>query len=178
MDIWVPSTSFLKSNISWTQQPPTNKVVNFNMIFYESTKSIFFLNIKIKLKSRIWMTLKSSVVIFKTLEPLQSQWTLQPQQPLLPQWPLQPHLIKNITDCDGWIIPGTKITITGPFLWNGSSKIQFLTDISTISVGGSWGQPMLLLWKLMDETQMSTTPEATSYHSSRKFSTLLPLWAI
>ena len=37
---------------------------------------------------------------------------------------------------------------------------------------------MLLFRKLVDETQMSTTPEATSYHSSRKFSILLPLRAI
>ena len=107
----------------------------------------FFQNIKIKLNSRTWMTLKSSVVIFQTLEPLQPQWPLQPQQPPWPQWPLQPHFIKNITDCDGWIIPGTKMTNTGPFLWNGSSKIQFFTDISSISVGGCWGQPMLLFWE-------------------------------
>ena len=37
---------------------------------------------------------------------------------------------------------------------------------------------MLLFRKLVDETQMSTTPEATSYHSSRKFSIFLPLRAI
>ena len=28
-----------------------------------------------------------------------------------------------------WIIPWTKTTNTCPFLWNGSSKIQFFTDI-------------------------------------------------
>ena len=33
------------------------------------------------------------------------------------------------TDPDGWINPGTKMTNTGPFLWNGLSKIQFFTDI-------------------------------------------------
>ena len=37
---------------------------------------------------------------------------------------------------------------------------------------------MLLFRKLVDETQMSTTPETTSYHSSKKFSILLPLGAI
>ena len=141
-------------------------------------KKTFFQNIKIKLNSNAWMTLKSSVVIFQTLELLQPQWPLQPQQPPWPQWPLQPHFIKNITDCDGWIIPGTKMTITGPFLWNGSSKIQFFTDISAISVRGCWGQSMLLFWKLVDETQMPTTPEATSYPSLRKLSILLPLRAI
>ena len=152
--IWVSSTSFQKSNISWPQQPLTKNVVNFNMIFHESTKSIFFQNIKIKLNSRTWMTLKSSVEIFQTLEPLQPQWPPQPQQPPWPQWPLQPHFIKNITDCDGWIIPGTKMTNTGPFLGNGSSKIHFFTDISTISVRGCGGHSMLLFWKVVDETQL------------------------
>jgi hypothetical protein len=52
--------------------------------------------------------------------------------------------IKKIADCDGWIIPGTKMTITRFFLWNVSSKIQFFTDISTISVRGCRGQPMIL----------------------------------
>ena len=37
---------------------------------------------------------------------------------------------------------------------------------------------MLLFRKLVDETQMPITPEATSYHSSRKFLILLPLRAI
>ena len=59
-------------------------------------KNIFFLNIKIKLNSRTWMTLKSSAVIFRTLEPQQPQWPLQPQRPRWPQWPLQPHSIKKI----------------------------------------------------------------------------------
>ena len=124
--IWVSSTSFQKSNISWPQQPLTKNVVNFNMIFHESTKSIFFQNIKIKLNSRTWMTLKSSVEIFQTLEPLQPQWPPQPQQPPWPQWPLQPHFIKNITDCDGWIIHGTKMTNTGPFWGMDGQKSNFL----------------------------------------------------
>ena len=72
------------------------------------------------------MTLKSSVVIFQALEPLQHQWYQQPQQP---QWPQQPHIIKIFTDSDCWIIPGTKMTNICPFLWNGSSKVQFFTNI-------------------------------------------------
>ena len=120
--IWVSSTSFLKSNISWPQQLLTKKVVNFNMIYHESNKSIFYPNIKIKLNSRTLMTLKPSVVIFQTLELLQPQWPLQPQQPPWPQWPLQPHFIKNITDCDGWIIPGTKMV---PFCEMDHQKSNF-----------------------------------------------------
>ena len=60
--------------------------------------SFFFLlqNIKVKLISRTWITLKSSVMIFHALKPLQPQWPLQLQQPPWPQWPLQPHFIKKI----------------------------------------------------------------------------------
>ena len=63
------------------------------------------------------MTLKFPVVIFQALEPLQSQW------------PQQPHIIKTFTDPDGWIIPGTKMTNTVPFLLNESSKTQIFTEI-------------------------------------------------
>ena len=86
-------------------------------------------NIEIKLISRTWMSLKSSVVIFQAFKPLQPQWPQQPQQPRWPQWPQQPHFTKELPEPDGWIIPGTKMTSTGPFLWDGSSKIQFFTGI-------------------------------------------------
>ena len=36
---------------------------------------------------------------------------------------------KKITDPDGWIIPGTKMTNNGPFLWIGSSKIHCFTNV-------------------------------------------------
>ena len=82
-------------------------------------------------------------MIFQAIEPL------QPQQPQWPQWPRQPHFIKNFIQPDGWIIPSTQMTNTSPFLWNGSSKIQFFTKIGNISVGGWWGQSVLLFWKLV-----------------------------
>ena len=43
---------------------------------------------------------------------------------------------QKFTDPDGLIIPGSKMTNTGPSLWNESSEIQFFTDISTFSVEG------------------------------------------
>ena len=64
------------------------------MIFHNSTSKTFFQNKKIKLNSRTWMTLKSSVEIFQALEPLKPQWPLQPRQPLWPQWPLLPYFMK------------------------------------------------------------------------------------
>ena len=92
-------------------------------------RKLFFQNIKLKLKSNAWMTLKSSGVIFQALKPLQPQWPQWPQQPQWPQWPQQPHFIKKSTDPDGLIIPSTQMTNTSPFLWNKSSKIQFFTEI-------------------------------------------------
>ena len=32
------------------------------------------------------------------------------------------------------------------------------------SLGDFWGQPMLLIWKLVDESQISKPPEPTRYH--------------
>ena len=75
------------------------------------------------------MILKSSVVPFQALEPLQPRW---PQRPLQPQQPLQPQkpfFTKELRGPDGWIIAGTKMTNTVPFLLNESSKIQIFTDI-------------------------------------------------
>ena len=56
-------------------------------------------------------------------------WPHIPWQPHWPQQPLQPYIIKELPDPNSWIIPGTKITNTGPFLCNDSSKIQLFTDI-------------------------------------------------
>ena len=42
VDIWVSSIFFQKSNIDWPQQPPTEKVLKFDMIFHDSTPKNFF----------------------------------------------------------------------------------------------------------------------------------------
>ena len=128
---------------------------------------------KIKLNSIIWMVLRSSVVIFQALEPMQPLQPLQPQQPQWPQQTLQPHFIRKNTDPDGLIIPGTQMTNTSAFYWNWSSKIQNFTDIWTHSVGGCWGQLMLLFSKLVDETKIYETPEATKHHNSLELLILL-----
>ena len=120
---------FQKNYIGWPQQPPTEKMLRFNMIFHDSAKKNFFQTIKIKLDSNAWITLRSSVVIFQPLKPLQPQWPQWPQQPQWPQWPQQPHMIKKFTDPDGLIISSTQLTNTSHFLWNWSSKIQFFADI-------------------------------------------------
>ena len=42
LEFCVSSTSFQKSNIGWPQQPPTEKLLKFNLIFYDSTKKLSF----------------------------------------------------------------------------------------------------------------------------------------
>ena len=43
LEIWVSSISFQKSDIGWPQQPPTEKVLKFIVIFYDSIKKLSFL---------------------------------------------------------------------------------------------------------------------------------------
>jgi hypothetical protein len=101
------------------------------MISHDSTKTIFFQNIKIKAEFK---NLDDSQVLSSDFPDLRTSaasttsmasitFTVSFRQ-------------KKITDPDSWIIPGTKVTNSGPFLRNGSSKIQFFTDFSTNSVGG------------------------------------------
>ena len=126
LEILVSSTHFQKSNIDWPQQPPTERVLKFNIIFHDSTKIFCFSKHQSKAKFK---NLDDTEVLssdFQALEPMQPQWPLQPQQPQWPQWPRQPHFIKKITDPDGEIIPTTQMIKTSPFFWNGSSKIHFL----------------------------------------------------
>ena len=135
--IWVSSTSFQKSDIGWPHQPPIEK---FKKIFwkkeFECTKckatfNFFFQHFWLFYAFLVRMTACTLHIKWFPWhqEPLQPHW---PQQPRKPHWPHQPHqayFLQEIPDHDGLIIPGTKMTNTGPFLWNRSSKIQFFTDI-------------------------------------------------
>ena len=42
LEFYVSSTRSQKSKIGWPQQPPTEKVLKFNMIFHDSTKKLSF----------------------------------------------------------------------------------------------------------------------------------------
>ena len=54
---------------------------------------------------------------------------------------------------------------------------NFMLNFCTFSVGGCWSQPMLLFWKLVDETQNLKPREPTIHHNSIKFWVLLPIRA-
>ena len=50
LEFCASSTSSQKSNIGWPQQPPTEKLLRFNLTFLDSTKKIVFQNIKNNIK--------------------------------------------------------------------------------------------------------------------------------
>jgi hypothetical protein len=50
LEICVSSTSFQKNNIGWPQQPQTERVLKFNMIFHNSTPKKLSLKHKNKTK--------------------------------------------------------------------------------------------------------------------------------
>jgi hypothetical protein len=52
LEFCVSSISFQKNNIGWPQQPPTEKLQKFNLIFHDSTQKPFFSKHQNKLNSR------------------------------------------------------------------------------------------------------------------------------
>ena len=67
LDIWVSSTNFQKSNIGWPQQPLTERVLKFSMIFPDSTPifkcdvlAIALLRIKIFLPSFFFLPFRQN----------------------------------------------------------------------------------------------------------------------
>ena len=84
------------------------------MIFHNSTRKITYQKIKIKLNSRTWMTLKSSVVIFQALNfgSLNGLYSLNNLHGLKVLY----NLISWKNNArDGWILPGNQITNIGFF---------------------------------------------------------------
>ena len=70
-----------------------------------------------------------------------------------------------------------KWPIRVPFCVRNNQKSNFQLISEVFSVRACWGQPMLLFWKLVDETQNSKPPKATRHNSSIKLLILPPLRA-
>ena len=170
-EVWtfefLPSV-FKKEILTGLSNLRRKRCLNLIWYFMILPQKTFFQNIKIKLNSKAWMTLKFSVVIFQALKPLQPQWPQWPQQPQWPQWPQQPNFIKKSTDHYGLIITAPKWPITVPFCRIDHQKSNFSLISDSLSVGGCWGQPMSFFWKLVGETQIPKPPEATRNHNSIK----------
>ena len=63
-DICVSSTSFQKSGLGWPQQPLTEKVLKFNMIFHDSSRKKIFSKHHNKAEFKNLDDSLTSVVIF------------------------------------------------------------------------------------------------------------------
>ena len=121
-----------------------------------------FQNIKIKLNSRTWMTLESSVVIFQALKSLWPQWPQQPQWPQWPQWPRWPHFSKK-TEFYVSIHSGTKMTYVE---W-------IIKSFGTFFLGGCGGHPMIPKLNLKCKSQISKPNEYTDNIKSNSTYTFL-----
>ena len=86
-------------------------------------------------------------------------------------WPQQPLTEIVLISVKNWIFddPFHK---KGPVLVIFCGMVHQKSKLSliygTVSVRGCWGQPILLFWKLEEESQMSKCPEATRHHNSTK----------
>ena len=72
LEICVSSTSFQKNDIGWPQQPLTEKVLKFNLIFHDSTKRNFVSKHPNKAEFENLVTsevLSSDFLVLKHLQP-------------------------------------------------------------------------------------------------------------
>ena len=86
----------------------------------------------------------------------------------------------KITTEDFRVIHGNEFSFILMF-WKknwGVESWNIKLNFSNFSVRGCWGQPMLLFWKLVDETQMGNPHDHAVKDISSKFSIFLPLRAI
>ena len=127
--IWVSSASFQKSSIVWPQQPLPEKVLKFNVILLDSTQNFFFSKHpnKADLNNMDDSEVPSSG--FPGLRTSMASMTSTASTTSMASMTSSASFHQKNTDHDGGIIPGTKMTNDGPFLWNGSSKIPFFTNI-------------------------------------------------
>ena len=129
LHICVSSTSFQKNDMSWPQQPLTEKVQKFNMIFHDPTQEFFFSKHENKAEFKC---LNDSEVLssdFPGLKTSAASMTSVASTASTASMTSTASFNQKITDPDGLIILNTQMTNTGSFLWKESSKIQFFTDI-------------------------------------------------
>ena len=81
------------------------------------------------MKSRSRMTQKSSVVIFRALKTSAASLTSAASATSLASTASTALFPQKIPDPEGLISNDMKMTNTGPFLWNESSKIQIFPNI-------------------------------------------------
>ena len=177
LDIWVSSTCFQKSNIIWPQQPPTER------LSYISKKMEFWLSIQQKVASighlgaRNDLTIRISKILMKW--GCWGHWGHWGCWSCWGHWGCRCSKDWKINE-DFRVIQVLKFSFILMFWKKMFGRIikNFMLNFSTFSVGGCWGQPMLLFWKQIEETQMSKPPEATRCPILEKILVLLSLRVI
>ena len=161
----VSSISFQKIDIGWPQQPPTerlsdiSKILNFWWSIPQNGTGIDHLGAGDDQTIRISKNF-DEMRLLRSLRPLRPQRSLRLQRFLDLKnhyWGLQSH--------PGIWIQLYHYVLKKRFFWVQSWNI--ILNLRTFSAGGCWGLSILLFWKQMEETQMSTPPEATRHPNSK-----------
>ena len=158
LDICVSSTSFQKSNIGWPQKPPTENSTSVFMIlsifiFFQNTKLKYFSPQIIEFKNQDdFEVLNSDFSGLRNLCSLIDLSVLCNLSGLNSLYSL--FFSKNFLILMVSSSMASKWQVFVFFCWMVQQKSKISLIYGTISVRGCWGQPMLLFWKLVDETQM------------------------
>ena len=165
--IWVSSTSFQKSNIGWPQQPLTEIVLISvkNWIFDDP----FHKKGPVMVILVPGMIQPSQSVMFLMKWDCKGHWGHGGCWGCRGHWGYRGSKVWKLTTEDFRVIQVLEFSFILMF-WKNIDLVDswnIILKFTTFFVGGCWGQLMLLFWKLVDETQMSTAPKATSHHSSR-----------
>ena len=112
--ICVSSTIFQKNYISWPQQPPTEKVLDFNMILMILPKKKGFSKHQNKVELKNLDDSENHSSDFSGPRTSASSLISSASSTSLAFTASKaPFHQKTLPDPDGWIIPGTKMTKTG-----------------------------------------------------------------
>ena len=139
----------------------------FNLIFYDSTNIFFSLKHQINVKIFIELlnprTLKNSVVIFKTLNTFTASLTSAASAASMAS-ATSKALFHQKTSWSWWFHPPWHQNYKKlvPFCGLDHKKSWFLVVSGNLDVRGCWGQAMLLFWKNIDKTQMSSSPKCAA----------------
>ena len=149
--IWVSFTSYQKSHISWPQ--PQHQFSWFCSFFFQNAKLKYFGPPIIEFKNQ-----DDSEVLNSNFTGLRNHCSLIDLSGLCNLIGLNSlySLIfsKNFLIPMVWSSMASKWPVLVIFCGMVHQKSKLSLIYGTISVGGCWGQPMLLFWKLVDETQM------------------------
>ena len=158
--IWVLSTSFQKSNIGWPQQPLKERVTNIsgkldfcrsisknrtNIGYFGARNVQTITTKKFFEKIGLWRLVRP-VRLKRLLRSMRLQRFLRPKKITSEYFSvIQVHELNNLRTNINlfWIFERKKIF----------DRIMKITlNFSTFSVGGCWGQSMLLFWKLSNKS--------------------------